>query len=155
MALMGQSCGGVQVLDFAVREPGISSLVVLNSGTFPDDRALGGSTLKGADLARLTVPTLILVGGKDDIAYANGQGDYDRLTAAPSFIGSANYGHRATYFEKDGGLFGRVALDWLRWTLKADDGAGRRFRGSDCGLCTDGEWTVRRRLLDRVGAGAR
>jgi hypothetical protein len=54
---------------------------------------------------------------------------------------------------------GSDAVKWSsslsRWTLKADDGAGRRFRGSDCGLCTDGEWTVRRRLLDRVGAGAR
>lgn len=145
VALMGQSCGGVQSIDAASRLPGISTLVVLNSGLFPDDREMGGSEVKRADLPKIKVPVLILLGGKKDIAYDNGQANFDLLTGAPALVASADYGHRATYFEKNGGLFGAVARDWLDWQLKGKASAAKRFVGDDCGLCTDKEWSLRRR----------
>jgi len=145
IALMGQSCGGVQSLDAAARLSGISTLVVLNSGLFADDRKMGGSQIKRADLAKIRIPTLVLLGGKGDIAYENGQANFDLLTGAPVFLGSADYGHRATWFEKNGGLFGTVVRDWLDWQLKGSPIAARRFAGSDCGLCRDPAWSVRRR----------
>lgn len=145
IALMGQSCGGVQAIDAASRLAGIASLVVLNSGLFADDREMGGSKVKRADLGKLTLPVMILLGGKSDMAYDNGQANFDRLTNAPAIVASADYGHRATYFDKDGGLFGTVVVDWLEWQLKGKASAARRFIGSDCGLCTDRQWSVRRR----------
>lgn len=147
IALMGQSCGGVQVTDAASRLKGIATLIVLNSGLFPDDRQMGGSEVKRADLPKLTLPTMILLGGKDDIAYDNGQANFDLLTGAPTFLASADYGHRATYFEKDGGLFGTVVRDWLAWRIKGDAVTAKRFTGPDCGLCKDKEWSVRQRGL--------
>ncbi|MFM6932958.1 MAG: hypothetical protein ACKOUT_12030 [Novosphingobium sp.] len=147
VALMGQSCGGVQVTDAASRLKGITTLVVLNSGLFSDDRQMGGSEVKRADLPKLTLPTMILLGGKEDIAYDNGQANFDLLTGAPTFLASADYGHRATYFEKDGGLFGTVVRDWLAWRIKGDAAAAKRFTGPDCGLCKDKEWAVRQRGL--------
>lgn len=143
VALMGQSCGGVQVIDAASRLSGIATLVVLNSGLFADDRQMGGSEVKRGDLGKIKVPTMILLGGKGDVAYDNGQANFDLLTGAPAFVGSADYGHRATYFEKHGGLFGTVVLSWLDWQLKGK--ASGKFTGEACGLCTDKEWTVRRR----------
>lgn len=147
IALMGQSCGGVQVTDAASRLKGITTLVVLNSGLFPDDRQMGGSEVKRADLSKLALPTMILLGGKDDIAYDNGQANFELLTSAPTFLASADYGHRATYFEKNGGLFGTVVRDWLAWRIKDDTAAAKRFTGADCGLCKDKEWSVRQRGL--------
>lgn len=147
IALMGQSCGGVQVTDAASRLKGITTLVVLNSGLFPDDREMGGSEVKRADLPKFALPTIILLGGKEDIAYDNGQANFDLLTGAPTFLASADYGHRATYFEKDGGLFGTVVRDWLAWRIKGDTAAAKRFTGPDCGLCKDKEWSVRQRGL--------
>lgn len=145
MALMGQSCGGVQSLDAAARLKGIATLVVLNSGLFSNDREMGGSSIKRADLPKITMPTMILLGGKGDIAYENGQANFDLMTGAPIFLGSADYGHRATYFEKDGGLYGTVVLDWLNWRLKGNAASAKRFVGEDCGLCRDAKWSVRRR----------
>ncbi|MEN9683617.1 MAG: hypothetical protein RLZZ427_1368 [Pseudomonadota bacterium] len=145
IALMGQSCGGVQSIDAASRLPGIATLVVLNSGLFPDDRQMGGSEVKRADLGKIKTPVMILLGGKEDVAYDNGQANFDLMVNAPTFLGSANYGHRATYFEKDGGLYGTVVRDWLDWQLKGKVTAAARFTGQDCGLCTDPQWAIRRR----------
>lgn len=147
IALIGQSCGGVQSIDAATRLPGIATLVVLNSGLFPDDRQMGGSEVKRSDLGKIAVPVLILLGGKGDIAYDNGQANFDLLVNAPTFLGSADYGHRATYFEQDGGLFGTVVRDWLDWRLKGLPAPAKRFTGSGCGLCTDPQWSVRQRRI--------
>lgn len=144
IALMGQSCGGVQSIDAASRLTDIATLVVLNSGLFPDDRSMGGTEVKRADLVKIKVPVMILLGGKGDIAYENGQANFDLMTMAPTFLASADYGHRATYFDKDGGLYGTVIVDWLDWELKGDANAARRFTGSDCGLCSDKRWSLRR-----------
>ncbi|MFM5931440.1 MAG: hypothetical protein ACKOPQ_11065 [Novosphingobium sp.] len=145
ITLMGQSCGGVQAIDAASRLPGISTLVVLNSGLFADDRSMGGTEVKRADLAKVTVPTLILLGGKGDVAYENGQANFDLLTKAPVLLADADFGHRATYFEKDGGLYGTVVRDWLNWKINASSLAAARFTGENCGLCTDKRWRLRRR----------
>ncbi len=147
LALMGQSCGGVQAIDQALHIPGVSTLVVLNSGLFDNDRQMGGSTVKRADLGKLTMPTMILLGGKDEVAYDNGQANFDLMTNAPVFLASADYGHRATYFDPDGGLYGTIIRDWLDWRLKGDAKAGGTFLGDDCRLCRDQQWSVRRRSL--------
>jgi dienelactone hydrolase len=147
LAVMGQSCGGVQAIDYAARRSEIRTLVVLNSGLFADDREMGGSEVKRADLGKITVPTLILLGGKEDIAYDNGQATFDLLVHAPTLVASADYGHRATYFEKDGGLYGMVILRWLDWQLKGITTASTTFVGRDCLLCRDPQWSVRARGL--------
>lgn len=121
--------------------------MVLNSGTFPDDREMGGTEIRRADLPKITAPTLILLGGKDDVAWQNGLDTFALMTA-PTFLADASYGHRATYFEPNGGLYGTVIVDWLAWLLKGDPRPQTRFLGIDCGLCKDARWTVKQRKLD-------
>jgi dienelactone hydrolase len=155
LAVMGQSCGGMQAIDFASRDHRPKTLVVLNSGTFPDDRQMGGTEVKRADLPKIAAPTLILLGGKDDIAHENGMGDFDRIASVPAFLGDGDYGHRATYFQPNGGHYGAVVVNWLGWLLKGDRTKAAQFAGPDCGLCHDPRWRVKQRRVEEIGQTSR
>jgi hypothetical protein len=100
-----------------------------------------------ADLAKLAIPVLYLIGGPTDIAFPQAERDFAAFTAAPVFKGNLEVGHGGTYHEPNGGAFGRVAVAWLDWQLKGDATAGRSFAGSDCELCRDSAWAVERKNL--------
>ena len=57
-------------------------------------------------------------------------------------------GHGGTYREPDGGAFGKVAVDWLRWQLLGDADASKTFVCAACSLCIDAAWHVKKKLID-------
>jgi hypothetical protein len=62
IAVMGQSCGGLQALEIS-SEPRISTTVVLNSGIFNKDfPGIPGVTIKKDALSRLHAPVVYLLG---------------------------------------------------------------------------------------------
>lgn len=147
VAVMGQSCGGLQALAVA-GDPRITTTVIWNSGALPPDSnspALAQTKGNKASLARLHGPTAYFIGGPSDVAYPNAEDDFARITAVPVFKGNISVGHGGTYRQPGGGWFGEVAVAWLDYQLKGSAEASRWFVGTDCRLCTDPVWTVQKK----------
>ena len=68
IAVMGQSCGGLQAM-VASADPRVKTSIIWNSGTFPDGSAVGRA-ISGANKASLT-------GFHAPVAYINGGPDHD------------------------------------------------------------------------------
>lgn len=140
IAVSGFSCGGIQALNVS-HDPRIATAVIMNSGIFVGEAPrLPGMEITKDKLADLHFPTLYVLGGETDIAYANGMDDFARIDHVPVAVASIDKGHGGTYFEPNGGAAAEVVVDWLEWRLRGDETASARFVGDDCGLCTDPEW---------------
>src|SRR5690606_24715258 len=163
VAVMGHSCGGAQALDVS-RDPRVTTTVAWNSGLFnqprsgppPADAAGDGPPARPSSMTAMTKerlseihgPIAYFLGGPEDIAYANGLDDFERINHVPVLFANQNVGHYpATFLDPHGGAYGHAAVAWLNWHLKGDQTAARAFIGSDCGLCVDPAWSVRSKNL--------
>ena len=153
VAVMGQSCGGVQAIEVAA-DPRVKTAVIWNSGLFPKPTDMGGGkTLSKDYLDKIHIPMAYISGDAQDVAFPNANDDFDRLTTIPVFRGyERGVTHGGTYREPNGGEFSGVAVAWLSWQLKGDQNAALMFRGPNCGLCVDPKWVVRAKHLDDVKA---
>jgi dienelactone hydrolase len=143
IAVMGQSCGGVQAIEVAA-DPRITTAVIWNSGLFaqPSDMG-GGKTLSKKDLESIHVPMAYISGDTTDIAHNNANSDFEYIKSIPVFRAwERGVGHGGTYNQPNGGEFSGVAVAWLNWQLKGDKRAALMFRGPDCGLCVNPKWVV-------------
>ena len=148
IAVMGQSCGGVQAIEVAA-DPRITTAVIWNSGLFAEPTNMGGGkTLSKRDLEAIHVPMAYISGDDQDIAFNNANADFDYLTKVPVFRAwERGVGHGGTYRQPDGGEYSGVAVAWLKWQLTGDQKASRLFLGADCGLCSNPKWVVRSKNL--------
>lgn len=143
VAVAGHSCGGLQALNVALNDQRIKTLMLHNSGLIigaPGGGIAGGVTKDS--LEKIRIPTIYILGGPKDIAYANGMDDFKRINNALIMVANIDTGHQATFADTNGGVVAQVSVDWLNWQLKGDKRASQRFVGAKCGLCTDREWTV-------------
>ena len=138
IGVAGFSCGGLEA--YAVSgDPRVTTTGIFSSGLLND--------ANDYQLKRLDHPIAYIVGGPSDIAYPNAINDLGELPSGlPAFMGNLNVGHGGTYWQANGGEFGRAAQLWFRWQLKGDTTAGRAFVGSNCGLCGTA-WTVKQKNL--------
>ena len=123
VAAAGHSCGGAQVLCNA-GDPRLKTYLILNAGM--GDMKMAGASR--ASLPKLHAPILYIVGGPKDVAYENAQKDYSRISHVPACL--ANHpasGHGGTYYNKYGGDYGRLVLDWLDWHLKGHQENAKTF----------------------------
>jgi hypothetical protein len=147
IAISGFSCGGLQALTIAA-DPRVKTVVIMNSGLFVEgETRMGAMVEKKSRLEDLHTPTLYVLGGPTDIAYANGMHDYETIDHVPVAVANIDKGHGGTYWEPNGGAAAEVVIDWLDWQLRGDADASRRFVGADCGLCRDSEWEYRSKGL--------
>jgi hypothetical protein len=86
----------------------------------------------------------IIDGGAGDIAYANGRADFAAINNIPILFANLPTGHGGTYWEDNGGEFGKAAVAWLRWWLLDDQGPTGKamFVGESCGLCSNSGWSL-------------
>lgn len=128
IALSGMSCGGLQTLEMAP-DPRITTQVIYNSGLFvnPGTAMAGMPNLPKSQLLKLHAPTLYVLGGEKDIAYANGMDDFKNINHVPVFVANFDVGHSGTYMQPHGGEFAKVAVNWYKWQLKGDAEAGKTF----------------------------
>lgn len=148
IAVSGMSCGGLQTLEVA-SDPRVSTVVVCNSGIF---KSLGNGksdmpSLTKENLKKIHSPTLYLLGGEKDIAFANGMDDYERINHVPIFVANMDVGHGGTYSQPHGGEFARVATAWYKWQLKGDKKAGKTFTGQPAGLSENPVWKVEKKNM--------
>ncbi len=117
VAAMGQSCGGAQAIILGSSgDKRIKTTMPLNSGVVP----LGDSywMVDKEALKDIKKPMCYLCGGPTDIAYANTEDDYSRISHIPVVAAHYPVGHGGTYSEKNGGTFADMALLWLDLQLK-------------------------------------
>jgi dienelactone hydrolase len=148
VAVMGQSCGGLQAIANAA-DPRVKTVIVWNSGVFPDGsgatRSMSGATK--ASLAGFHTPVAYINGGPHDAAYINAVDDIKHIENVPVFHGWINVGHGGTYNNPGGGRFAEVGVAWLDWRLNGDKRAARMFEGPSCTLCKDPVWHVEKKNM--------
>lgn len=98
-------------------------------------------------LPKLHSPVIYIVGGEKDIAYPQAIDDFARIDKVPVALANLDVGHGGTYSQPNGGEFGKVAVAWLKWTLKKDETAGRMFSGPSCELCKDSKWKFEKKQM--------
>ena len=158
IAAMGTSCGGFLSLTLGA-DPRVKSIGVFNSGvqTPPAGQAQeaggrgGASPQPTADaLPKLHGPVLLLNGGEPDFLMGASAATFEAISHVPAFYGARhNGGHSATYFHPGGGEFANVASNWLLWTFKGDKEAGKMFVGNACSLCTNSNWDVKSKGINK------
>jgi len=158
VAVMGTSCGGFLSITLGA-DPRVKTIGVFNSGvqTPPAGQAQGQpgrggtSTQPTADaLPKIHGSVLLLNGGDVDFLMGASAATFEAIDNVPAFYGSRhNAGHSATYFHPGGGEFANVASNWLLWTLKGDKKAGKMFAGKDCSLCTNSNWDVKSKGINK------
>lgn len=133
VAVAGQSCGGLMALN-ASDDPRVSVSMPMNSGLLQRNQTLYDA---------LHAPMAIIDGGPDDIAYENGQNDFDAIDSIPLLFANLPVGHGGTYSADNAGDFGEFAVAWLRWHLFSDMAATGKgmFIGDSCGFCGT-EWDM-------------
>jgi hypothetical protein len=145
VAVMGQSCGGVQALNVA-GDPRISTMMIWSSGVGmipnnPPDPA--------KVLAAVHTPIAFIHGDEDhDIAYPASVNNVQAVK--PPVFGAWQTGmtHLGTYGQVNGGFFAKIAEAWLGWRLKGEASGAKMFQGADCTLCRDPSWHVAKRGID-------
>jgi hypothetical protein len=137
IAANGFSCGGLMAEGTAA-DPRLTTWGLNSSGMFSANQAF---------YKTVHTPVLIVLGGSGDIAYENGERDYDNISALgiPSLLFSKALGHGGDLFSKNGGDFAKIDLAWLNWWLKGDETATGKgaLVGSGCSYCSDSAWEVK------------
>jgi dienelactone hydrolase len=151
VAVMGQSCGGLQAT-VAAADPRVKTAIIWNSGTFgptgqTPTRSMSAATRESVQ--RFHAPVAYFLGGPTDVAYPNGKADFANIRegGVPVFLGSIHSGHGGTYNHVGGGWFGEVGVAWLKWRLNGDAASARYFEGADCTLCRDPIWEVAKKNM--------
>jgi len=148
IAVSGMSCGGLQTLEVS-SDPRVSTVVVCNSGIFntPGNGISNMPNLTKENLSKIHTPTLYMLGGEKDIAYANGMDDYRRINHVPVFVANMDVGHGGTYSKPHGGEFAKIATAWYQWQLKGDAQAGKMFTGEPAGLAENINWRYEKKNM--------
>lgn len=136
IAAAGHSCGGAQVLANAA-DKRLKTYLILNAG-------MGKMTMADASrksLKNLHGPILYLVGGKEDVAWANAQMDYQAIKKVPVVLAdNTKSGHGGTYEQPNGGANARMVRAWLDWQLKGKQEPRALFL--DGNLAGYDQWTI-------------
>lgn len=148
VAVSGHSCGGLQAIQ-AGADPRVATTVVMFSGVFADgSNPIEGMTVSKDMLKEIDGPMLYILGGPDDVAYPNGMDDFEKIDHTPVAVANIGVGHGGTFWEPNGGKAAQVVVDWLDWTLRGDEDAGKTFTGEDCRLCKDPDWSFDKKNID-------
>jgi hypothetical protein len=150
IAVAGMSCGGVQAIE-ASADPRIKTTIVANSGLMTEPTTMTGSgkPVPKESLNLMHAAALYMSGDESDIAFANANDDFKKISHIPVFRAyEKGIGHGGTYHDADGGTFGKVTLAWLNWQLKGSREAAKMFQGDKCGLCVDPQWVTRKKKID-------
>lgn len=117
----GFSCGGTEAY-IGITDDRVKTIGILNSGLLSNYDQAG----------QIRKPIMFLLGGPNDIAYANGERDYSRLpSGTPAWKGNLNrVGHGGTYYETDGGLWAKTLVNWMNWTFKGQASAKSWLTGA-------------------------
>jgi hypothetical protein len=130
----GFSCGGLMAMGVA-GDPRTTAFGYTSSGL---------TSVVASYYQTIHTPVKILLGGSGDVAYTNGERDYDNISALgiPVLLLSKDgAGHGGDLINAKGD-FNTVNLAWLNWRLKGDEGATGKglLVGPSCKYCNASGW---------------
>jgi hypothetical protein len=144
VAVMGQSCGGVQALD-AAGDPRITTVMIWSSGV---GMIPGNPPDADKVLASVHTPIAYIYGDADhDVAHPASLMNVEKLKVPAFGAWQTGMTHLGTYGQANGGYFAKIAEAWLGWRLKGEKAEAKMFVGKDCTLCRDPSWHVTQRGL--------
>ena len=151
---MGHSCGGGLAVQLAEEDSRVTGVGIWFSGA-----GLAGARGNDAtSLQKIKGPILLITGDEQhDIAFGSGKSTFEAITHTPIFYGwQDDLQHIGTFGARNGGDNGAIARNWLEWTTRNDQNAGRMFKGAACTLCKDPTWHIqKKRIDDRPGSRER
>ncbi|SPO01990.1 uncharacterized protein DNG_04663 [Cephalotrichum gorgonifer] len=113
IAVAGQSCGGLEAMSTAYRDPRVKRILLFNIGVFQDE--------KRYLLDKIEIPFAWFVGGPGDLGYPSVEKDYEILKKRlPVLKANLDTGHGGTYAAENGGKFGTAAVAYLQWQFRGD-----------------------------------
>jgi hypothetical protein len=134
IAADGFSCGGLMAENVS-GDARFTAIGITSSGLFSADQTL---------YKKIHTPFKILLGGSVDMAYTNGERDYDQISALgiPILLLSKDGANHGGDLNNGKGDFNTVNLAWLNWQLKGDEGATGKglLVGSSCKYCNASGW---------------
>jgi hypothetical protein len=114
----------------------------------PTTMSGSGKPIPKESLKLMHGPALYMSGDASDIAYANANDDFEKISHIPVFRAyQKGIDHGGTYHDSNGGTFGKVALAWLDWQLKGSKEAAKMFQGDKCSLCVDPQWVIHKKMI--------
>ena len=142
IAVSGHSCGGAQAIANCANSR-VKTLLIMNSG-MGSGVVMGGASPQ--TLKSLHCPIIYMTGGTGDVAYENAKYDFNNNVKKPVvWADLSNAGHYgSTYWEKNGGQYGQIALKWIDWHLKGYQQNARIFLKPDL-KGFDSHWTIKNR----------
>ena len=168
IAVMGQSCGGLMAMA-ASKDERVTTVVMLNSGLFPESQSMpqevntqgnGLPLTPKSYLEKLKPSIAYFIGGETDIATPNALDDFKYLNNVPVVIARydfsdikvdnqfGGYGHYpATYREDNGGDFAKATVAWLKWQLNGDTPSSEMFK-APYKLEENSKWSVVKKNID-------
>jgi hypothetical protein len=144
VAVSGQSCGGLLALA-AAADPRVTVTFIMSSGLFNEEA-------RKEKLPKIHTPVIYLNGGSTDVAFAQATLDIkmlDELNTVPTYWVNSGIGHMADILTDNGGTFGKLLADWLRYQFFGDEACAALFVGDACGYCQDNDpdsvpWTMQK-----------
>ena len=141
IAADGFSCGGL-MSEGVSGDPRFTAIGITSSGLFSADQNV---------YKKIHTPFKILLGGSGDMAYTNGERDYDQISALgiPILLLSKNGAGHGGDLGSAKGDFNTVNLAWLNWQLKGDETATGKglLVGSSCKYCNASGWEYKSKNL--------
>ncbi|KAF2672019.1 hypothetical protein BT63DRAFT_476838 [Microthyrium microscopicum] len=134
LAVSGQSCGGIQAYSASL-DKRVTLTAIFNSGL-----TVEANTVL---FDQLHAPIGYFLGGPTDIAYANGMRDFEKLPEKISrVVSNLPVGHMGTYYELQGGQFGKAAVAFFNWQMKGDAEAGKQFLDTATSPLVKAGWKI-------------
>jgi len=134
IAAAGQSCGGIESYTVSLSDPRIKHTVLFNSGYI--DRTAA------SNLKNIKHSVAYFLGDITDVAFSNGKQDFALLPEnVPALLANADVGHLGEFFQKQGGLNGRIAVPYFKWILKGDEKSKQMFFSQPTAFAKDG-WNI-------------
>jgi len=146
IVVMGHSCGGGLAVQLAEEDSRVTAIGIWFSGA----GLAGARGNDAASLQKIKGPILLITGdAQHDIAFGSGKSTFEAITHTPIFYGWQNdLQHIGTFGARNGGDNATIARNWLEWTTRNDQIAGRMFKGSGCTLCKDPSWHIQKKKID-------
>ena len=134
IAADGFSCGGL-MSEGVSGDARFTAIGITSSGLFSADQTV---------YKKIHTPFKILLGGTGDMAYTNGERDYEQISALGIeiiLLSKDNSTHGGDLGVAKGD-FNTINLAWLNWQLKGDETATGKglLVGSSCKYCNASGW---------------
>ncbi|KAL4883829.1 hypothetical protein BJY04DRAFT_216164 [Aspergillus karnatakaensis] len=121
IGVWGQSCGGLEAYSAGAHDDRVSHLAIFNSGQLSVNAS---ESVAG----KITKPVFYSLGGPGDVAYPNGNRDYEALPdTTPAWKGSHELGHSEAFDVPFAGIPGVTGRKILQWILRGDKSARKWF----------------------------